>query len=331
MRPITIFVLVAIFTSSPVLADSNLGGESAKGIVTLDLSSCASDNVDLIRGVVQLELGDLLRTTSQPEQQVTHVRAECRTDEVLITVDDPITEKLLHRTLATGALAGTNKSRMVGLAIAELVAASWAELQLERVPTTQAVSSPVTDRASAFVRKRVQPVGAVPKRPWRTGADVRLSSHSTGLKMAGVGATMGRDWTENVELNATVDYLRGNQQGPGGDVHVQSTTAGADIGARLRFGQVDLVGELGMRFGAVTLRGEDKSRGLATASSFSSPWGGAAASAKLRIQATSWLLVQVRAEYGAVLVGVSARVLGRVQSQVEGRWMAVTTGLAIVL
>src|SRR4029079_18035478 len=69
-----------------------------------------------------------------PDGTVTEVKATCRGALAALEVIDPTTGKSLERTVARTAAAPNGRARLLALAVAELVVASWSELQTNPEP-----------------------------------------------------------------------------------------------------------------------------------------------------------------------------------------------------
>lgn len=79
----------------------------------------------------------------------TRVRASCTRDATLLEVDDGVTGKLTSRRIDLEGTARVARSRLLALAIAELVSASWAELRLRPPSDAPPVFTPVAPSPSA--------------------------------------------------------------------------------------------------------------------------------------------------------------------------------------
>jgi hypothetical protein len=86
-----------------------------------------------------------------PDAATTEVTATCSADSAKLRVVDPTTGKSLERSVALSQAAATARARLLALAIAELVAASWSELESNPEPKAPPVAplAPVAAREAA--------------------------------------------------------------------------------------------------------------------------------------------------------------------------------------
>ncbi|HEV3191585.1 MAG TPA: hypothetical protein VGY54_13845 [Polyangiaceae bacterium] len=86
-----------------------------------------------------------------PDEATTQVTATCDADAANLRVLDPTTGKSVERSVALSQAAPTARARLLALAIAELVAASWSELESNPEPKAPPAVplAPVSARAAA--------------------------------------------------------------------------------------------------------------------------------------------------------------------------------------
>jgi hypothetical protein len=114
--------------AEPVSAESKVG-------VDLEIRECPFLDAKEVRRVVHAELR--VEPTPEPALDPTQVLAVCGGDRLQIQVVDPISRKLLRRNFALRDRAHPGLSRLVGIAAAELVLASWAELAFNPDPEVE--------------------------------------------------------------------------------------------------------------------------------------------------------------------------------------------------
>src|SRR5262249_54002562 len=103
-------------------------------------------NAPEIRRILAIELHASLETHAP--DAVTRVRMACSDGRVVLHVDDSVTGKSLERAIALDAVAPAARNRLLALAIAELIGASWSELALH----AQRIVEPIGPRAPPEAR-----------------------------------------------------------------------------------------------------------------------------------------------------------------------------------
>src|SRR5262249_22253661 len=119
--------------------------QPAPARVRLVLPACetAFDGAELVRvlrielgadGVREVIVGEAEGTLATIKLDATPCSAEAR--EVTVAIDDAATGKNVRRALAVADVDAAARPRALGLAIAELLRASWAELEMPDQPKT---------------------------------------------------------------------------------------------------------------------------------------------------------------------------------------------------
>jgi hypothetical protein len=122
--------------------------------VTLALDPCVLAEPGEVRRSVAVELGADLAGSG--EADTTRVIVSCRGAIVVLEVTDPITGKSLSRTVNLEIAPAAARSRLLALAIVELVSASWTELESNPVPAVPPASTPPSPEARAAALESVQ-------------------------------------------------------------------------------------------------------------------------------------------------------------------------------
>ncbi len=93
-----------------------------------------------------------------PDEATTQVAATCDADLANLRVLDPTTGKSVERSVALSQAAPTARARLLALAIAELVAASWSELESNPEPKAPPAAPLAPMAARAAARGAIAPV-----------------------------------------------------------------------------------------------------------------------------------------------------------------------------
>jgi len=122
----------------------------------LGVSDCGELDEHEVRRLVAAELGAI--TVDEQTPDVTLVTVRCGGLRVTIRVHDPLSRKDVERSFDASPVAPRARPRWIALAAAELVLASWAELELNPKPRTEPEGPEATEAlrvaAAAAVRKR---------------------------------------------------------------------------------------------------------------------------------------------------------------------------------
>ena len=121
--------------------------------VSLDVERCPSLARDHMFQLVALELDARVVTPERAGEQTARVEVACTGADVALKVSDRLTGKLLTRTMTLGQRDAQVTSRLIAIAVAELVLTSWMELTL---PAAAAASPPDAAPAAPELRRAAQ-------------------------------------------------------------------------------------------------------------------------------------------------------------------------------
>ncbi len=105
------------------------------------------------RRITAIELRAVLIDAS-PDEATTQITATCAAQSANLQVVDPTTGKSLERSVALSQAAPTARARLLALALAELVVASWSELESNPEPKA-ATAAPLAPKAAREAARRV--------------------------------------------------------------------------------------------------------------------------------------------------------------------------------
>jgi hypothetical protein len=278
--------------------------------------------------VVRLELeGATVAEATGDAQSATRVTVSCAGDLVALRVDDPITGKALERSVRLAGVAAPVRARIVGLAIVELVAASWIELELRTPPAEDVITSAAqrrTERAAVAVARKRRPAPA--RRDLVLDAAVGERQHENDLLLRAVEARASyrAGW---LRIGVDGRYEAGERRLEMGTIDFDAWTGGARATGALVFDRLELEAGLGARAGAARLAG--RSFIDARERSFWAPVASLYGVAMVRAWATQRWAVHIGGDGGAILAGVDATVSGQAERVLRGKFVGVTAGLAV--
>jgi hypothetical protein len=129
-----------------------------KASIALTITDCPIDQVE-VRRIVSLELH-----AQYVEPASTTIQVGCSGAKATLRVVDTLTHKIVERSVDFGGTATIAQNRLFALAIADLVSASWAEIELEpaaessaSVPAVQHEEARLRQEAAATVDLRRPP------------------------------------------------------------------------------------------------------------------------------------------------------------------------------
>ncbi|MFO0683679.1 MAG: hypothetical protein U0234_16590 [Sandaracinus sp.] len=310
--------------------------------VTLD-ASCGTLDATQVRRVLDVELGAEADLDAPVDAATSRVEVRCEeSDVVRLVVDEPLTQKHLERTLTLGE---TGRARLVAIAIAEILAASWIELGMTHDPDVSPSSAAGSEEARAIALETARehladepaiappppPLAPAP-RPYgvRAFGIVRVSGEP--LHFSG-GGGLGLDAELLGPLALLVD-VRAEQGSVGvsslGDVRTSLVTAAALLALRAQFGLSHADFGAGIRGGMGLLEGASTSPGVQARSQL-----GAIASAVAQTDVSLHIAYagyfHVGFEVGWIFVPVygTDAASGAIVARIGGAQLAITVGFEV--
>jgi hypothetical protein len=295
----------------------------------LDEPGCGVTDREALLRVVRLELeGATVAEATGDAVSATRVTVSCQGDLVALRVDDPITGKALERSVSLAGVVAPVRARIVGLAIVELVAASWIELELRRPPPAEDIIASAaqrrTEHAAVAVARRRLPAPA--RRGLVLDAAVGERQHDNDLLLRAV-EVRGSYRASWLRLGLDGRYEAGSRGLEMGTVDVDAWTGGARATAALVLDRLELEAGLGGRAGGARLAG--RSFIGARERSFWAPVASVYGVAMARAWATERWAVHIGGDGGVILAGVDATVSGQTRRVLRGKFVGVTAGLAV--
>jgi hypothetical protein len=302
---------------------------AAHPLVALRVDECPQVRASDVSRIVELELGQPLASWDAAESgPLTRATVHCSEELAELSVIDPFTGKSLTRQIALPAIAIASRTRLLGLAVSELVAASWVELEANPEPQVPPSGPPppqeLREEAKAASARRSPP----PRTRLEVAAEARAGSSGLGLGGAvGVShdAAPWLGWT--VRLTAH----HGSAASSLGRIDVDDLTALLAAWLALGVRDLSLHGGLGARAGPVWLTGVPATGSGSVAGAVVGAWAGPALVLGARYSPSSVVSIDLGAETGWVVSPVSGRVAGVRAVSVEGPWAALSLGVTIGL
>jgi hypothetical protein len=293
--------------------------------VSVVIDSCAEVREADVGRVVEIELHTKL---ASPSPETTRAEVTCAGDTLEIRVDDPLTRKHLTRRVPLAAFGSSTKSRLLGLAIVELVSASWTELEADKPPVVEPIGPPPNPRVREEVREVLR-LRLPPTPPrWRASLIGGMGYESSGLGPAwGGGARLRHPFTSAIGLASEIFFEGGSRDDPRGEISSQKASLAAYATWYLDFGDVHRL-ELGIgaRGGYLQLSGSPADRNVLNGSSFSSIWGGPELLASFSSRVAGPLFLEVSGAMGYSTIPVRALADGARVASIDGAWLRPALG-----
>jgi hypothetical protein len=284
------------------------------------VESCVGD-LETVRRAVVIDLGAEL--VADDRVDATHVEVTCTGDEATIRVDDPLTGKIVERRISLGPFAG--RARVLGLVIAETVAASWVELEMvgSEEPHPDAVAPPQPTirsgaAAVALARLRAHRPRTAPMPTLGLAAVVRVFGRDD---LVTTGARLDGTWPVGARFAIGLDVAGewGRVSADAGDVDVSSISIAPRLATRVSAAGIELGASLGFRLGLVDLSGKSKTADV-VARSFLAPWGGPVVDLEARAGMARHFGVALGLEAGRVTLEVQGQLDGARAAGISGWW-----------
>jgi hypothetical protein len=257
-----------------------------------------------------------------PGQTTTEVTATCSMDFAQLRVVDPTTGKSLERSVALSQAAATARARLLALAIAELVAASWSELESNpepKVPSAAPLAPPAAREAAR---------GAIAPRP------IELSAVADAHLLASRDLIFGGGARTEIWLSPTF-FLRfdallhhAELARTSGTIAVTMPSVSSALGACFCAGSLRPSMSLGARAGYAWMSGV--AAGQAT---IGTRQQGAWVGPELAVELSAWPRARVHPvlalSVGAHVVGVRGAVEGERDVMATALWGGLSLGAAV--
>ena len=293
----------------------------------LQLEQCPEIDRATVNRVVTMEL-EAAPADERQDGALTTAHAQCGGGRARLTVEDPVTGKTMTRTLDLENQPRGLRSRLLGLAISELVLASWIELHLASEPLSSqpdAVVRPEARReAAAIAERRLQVVSSARAGvPWEIVAGPAVRRFSSGLLTWGLSASAWH-WLDEHPLAGVgleVDGSYGEQSVPGlASASATSLSFAPCLLMRSAFGAFVVTAGAGWRVGLARLSAEPASERRAGQAGWRG-WTGPFLAVDLSVPLSRSLFLRAGVESGYVLVPAHGRVDSVPVIELAGAWL----------
>ncbi len=257
-----------------------------------------------------------------PDAATTQVIATCGAESAKLQVIDPTTGKSLERSVALAQAAATARARLLALAIAELVAASWSELESNPVPqapsTAALAPAAARDAARGAIAPRRLELAAV--------ADAHLLASRDLLFGGGARIEIWISPTFFVRVDALAHHAELSR--PSGTIAVTMPSMSSALAACWCAGSLRPSLSLGARLGYAWMNGV-----ASNSTTNGTRHGGAWVGPELALELSAWPHARVHPvlslAVGAHVVGVRGTVEGGPDVRATALWSGLSLGAAV--
>ena len=281
-----------------LLVPSAIARGDERPLLGVEVDGCGETGVEALLPIVALELHARTLPAAAAPPHATRVAVRCSAGAAALQVADPLTTKVVTRSIALQDVHPSARARVLAIAIAELVSASWFELERARRDVREAavVSAPVRQERAAAIR-------AVRARSPTWQASLGLGPAlwlSPSAPETGFGGSL--QFTADspgpaallLDLNGWFASARVGL----GELHTSAFSLGAFGLLRAELSPFALYGGAGVRLGWAHVRGQSDEPTRAREGAVGGPWFGPAVAAGAALRISGWGALLLLPELG---------------------------------
>lgn len=276
--------------------------------VAVSVDPCVPVNHAKLHELLAIELGT--STVPGPRAALTQISVGCRPEGIELQLADAVTRKSMARTLPASSFMDASSTRLLALAIAEFVVASWIELRAQPQPAVEPVGPPpppaARDMANQVIDERAQPLA-----PARLDASVSIGMllqvwSSNDALLLGAAARVVMPIVPVLAWTFSGDVGLADSELPIGSVSVTTASLAVALMLHADLAALAIYTGPGGRFGLAYLDGQPRNRAQTRVEPFLAPYGGPIWLLRFEYRATSRLRFALEAEGGLSTLPVRA-------------------------
>ncbi|HET6285111.1 MAG TPA: hypothetical protein VFH73_29405 [Polyangia bacterium] len=272
--------------------------------------------------IAAIELRAVL-VDATPDIATTFVTATCAAESADLRVLDPTTSKSVERSVALAQAAPTARARLLALAIAELVAASWSELESNPQPK----APPAAPRAPEVAREAAR--GVIARPPIELAAVVDAHLLASRDLILGGGARTEISLSPRFFLGVDALVHHGELSRASGTIAVTMPSVSGALGASFDAGSLRPSVSLGARAGYVWMSGVASNGAMGTGYRWQGAWVGPELTAEVRPWRQRRVHPVLALSVGAHLLGVRGTVENGRDVMATAFWAGLSLGAAV--
>jgi hypothetical protein len=306
-----------------VLLAARASGEPRedKPRVSIVVAGCDAALAREAQRIAAIELRAVL-VEATPDAATTQVTATCGAQSANLRVVDPTTGKSLERSVALSQAAASARARLLALAIAELVAASWSELESNPEPK----APPAAPLAPVAAREAARGAIAPRRLELSAVADAHLLASRDLLLGGGARTEIWLSPTFFLRFDALAHYAQLSRSS--GTIALTMPSVSSALGACLCAASLRPSVSLGARAGYAWMSGV-AGDGATTGTRQQGAWVGP----ELAVELSAWSRARVHPvlslAVGAHVVGVRGTVDGGRDVMATALWSGLSLGAAV--
>lgn len=296
--------------------------------VSVALTGCDPSLTVEVQRITAVELRALVVSDTDPHAPLARATVTCHDEVADLSVSDAATGKVVNRSIS---LAHASPGRLLALAVAELVAASWEEVKSQPPPKVPPlVPAPKEARATVLhvLEQRRQGSQQAPPPEDMPIVTIEVAANARGFLDTRT-VLFGGEVRAGIRLVPEVFLLVAAGAGAGtvgrssGDVDVSSVDGSLGVG----WAHENLRVWAGGVGGYARIQGQGRGRFLGAVES--GPWAGPELGADVILWPHALVHATLGAALGVALQGVEGDVQGDSNVAVQGAWASLRLGIGV--
>lgn len=293
-----------------LLAVAGARAQGSAPQVSVLVDPCVPVDHAKLERLLAIELGT---STSQGAMHAapTRISVACSVQGIELRIEDALTRKSMSRTLPASSFVGAESTRLLALAIAEFVVASWIELNVQSTPAVEPVGpapNPSERRmAERVVAKRAPPPIAPRNNSVSAALGAGVWSSNDGLTLGG-GLRLWQLAFAPIAWAAAADIGVTSVDIDSGTIDVTSMSLALALAMHLRFGSAAFFTGPGGRVGRAILSGNPNDRMQAEGKSWGAWFGGPIWLSRLELWAGERARIGLELELGLATLPIHATI-----------------------
>jgi len=297
--------------------------QATEAAVSISVDACVPVDHEALHLLLAIELGT--STSHEPGPKVpTRVWVSCSPLGIELRLEDGVTSKTMARTLPASSFRDASSTRLLALAVAEFVVASWIELGVQPDPIVPPV--PVAPPPSPEMRQAVEQ--AIDERVESsdglsvTGALALAVWTDNGSLWLGAGARVTREASPTMAWSVSFDFTGTSNEVEFGRVNGLSGSLAFSALFYLRFAPLTLLTGPGARVGVVRLAGEPVDDAGTHGREFAAPFGGPLWLARVDLALSRGVRLGLELEGGFATLPAKGTADSESVFALEGLWLS---------
>ncbi len=324
-----VWLLRLVTVASPAVAQADAP------LVTTVIDACVPVDRAQLDRVLAIELGTSAESASS-QTGPTHVHVRCVDAGIELNLEDALTRKTMVRVLPSDSFQDASSTRLLALAIAELIVASWVELRLPR--KVEPVGPPPSTAARSAAARAVekQDPGPQPLELSERSTEIAL----TGLMQAwseqdailfGAGARLVHAPTRWLAFSVAADLALATVENSLGNILLRASAVSVAGLVRLPLKPFVLLTGPGGRLGLAQISGEATDPRRVRSTAFYAPYGGLLWLARAGVAVSESFSIVLDLELGVTTLPIRGLARNASVVALDGAFLTAGLGVALTL